>query len=86
MYGNKAAKQVPAARRQSSFGWRIVISRSGVQDFVGLWRAHVRRRFGKVVLSMSKIIGSARVHRWTPPTDPVAFSYKSQSLGKTFNG
>jgi hypothetical protein len=84
MYCNKAAKQVPAARRQSSFGWRIVIGRSGIQDFVGLQRACVCRRFGKVVLSMSKIIGSARVHRWTPHTDPVAFSYKSQSLGKTF--
>jgi hypothetical protein len=34
-------------------------------------------------LSMSKIIGSARVHRWTPPTDPVAFSYESQNFGKT---
>ena len=23
--------------------------------------------------------------RWTPPTDPVALSYESQNLGKTFS-
>ena len=34
---------------------------------------------------MGKIIGSARVHRWTPPTDPIAFFYKTQNLGKTFS-
>jgi hypothetical protein len=66
MQCNKTTKQIPTAGRQANFGPQVVIRRHDEGDVVEIEQALVCRRFGEIVLLVRKVIGTVRVHRWTP--------------------
>jgi hypothetical protein len=85
MKDKQTTKQCPAARGQSNLGWGIIIRGNDPRDVAGVKPAAPSAvAFRKMVLIGLQVIGSARVHHWTPhkPTEPHAIFLKVQNLRK----